>query len=88
MLNTFGCILGIGNIMLEASCLKPLKNATVHLDLSYKWQCYLSALCLECLYLVFSMLVELPSVFPSATQAPMGGPGNNAVYDEIYSCPA
>lgn len=38
MLNNFGCILGIGNIMLEASCLKPLENAAVQLDLSYKLQ--------------------------------------------------
>lgn len=47
-----------------------------------------SAPYLECLYLLFPMLVELPCVFPRACQGPVGGPGKNAVYDEVHTCPA
>lgn len=42
-----------------------------------------SAPYLECLYLMFPMLVEL-----SARDLPVGGPGNNAVYDEVHTRPA
>lgn len=81
--NNFGCILGIGNIMLEASCLKPLENAAVQLDLSYKLQC--------CFSISPISRMPLPAVSHAsgaACQGPVGGPGNSAVYDEVHTRPA
>lgn len=80
--NNFGCIPVIGNIILEASCLKPLETAAVQLDLSYKLQC--------CFSISPISRMPLPAVSHSgaACQGPVGGPGNSAVYDEVHTCPA
>lgn len=64
--------------MLEASCLKPLENAAVQLDLSYKLQC--------CFIISPISRIPLPAV--SHASGAVGGPGNSAVYDEVHTRPA